>query len=174
MPNKLHRYIYIPSFVKTLVIICMSHNVRCTFYLMSRLDDYSTHAKVDGKRLLPFGVTQLCLNLEQAAFIICLKFNSRVVELFTAKVVDSNVYPFGLVYLSSFNIFIDRPLTLYNQCLARVYQLGYTHQTLSSDRVPITVQNDLFFPLRKSLKYEDSEGNIVFTCVSCEPAVSVL
>jgi len=100
-----------------------------------------------------------------------LKFNSRAVELFTAKIVDSNVHPFGLVYLSSFNIFIDRPLTLYNQCLARVYQLGYTHQTISSDRVPITVRNDLFFPLRKPLKYEDSEGNIVFTCVSCEPAV---
>jgi hypothetical protein len=73
-----------------------------------------------------------------------------------------------LVYLSSFNIFIDCPLTLFNQSLARVYQIGYTHWTMHSDHAPQTVRASLLFPVRRTLNYEDFDRNVVFTWTTWE------
>jgi len=160
---------YIPSIIRTLLLITSSHNVRCSFLLVSRSEQFLTYAKINGLRSLPCGVTQLCITNLQVEYRINLKFNPRSVERFSCRIIHSNFYPFHtmLLYLSAYNIFIDRPLTLYNQCLSQVFIIGFNLHNVVEGRVPDTVRRPMFFPIRRPLRYIDSASNIIYTCTQC-------
>jgi hypothetical protein len=160
---------YIPAMIRTLLLITSSYNVRCSFLLVSRSELFSTYAKINGVRAIPRGVTQLCITTLQVEYRIYLKFNPRSVERFSCKIIHSDFHPFFtmLLYLSAYNIFIDRPLTLYNQCLSQVFIMGYNLHNVVGGKAPYTVRCQMFFPIRRPLRYIDSAGNIIFTCTQC-------
>ncbi len=161
---------YIPSMIKILLLITNSYNVRCSFLLVSRSKPFSTYAKVDGVRAVPRGVTQLCITNLQLEYRMYLKFNPRSIEKFNCRIIHSDFYPFYtmLLCLSAYNIFIDRPLTLYNQCLSQVFIMGYNYWNVAAGQTPYTLQCQMFFPVRRALKYIDADGTINFTCTVCE------
>jgi hypothetical protein len=76
---------YIPTFIRTLLLITNSFNVRCSFLLVSRYEPYQTFGKVNGTRGVPRGVTQLCIATLQTEYRMYLKFNPRATEVFTAR-----------------------------------------------------------------------------------------
>jgi len=118
---------YIPTMIRTLLLITNSFNVRCSFLLVSRYEPYQTFGKVNGTRGVPRGVTQLCITTLQTEYRMYLKFNPRSTEVFTARIIHNEFYSFHvmLLYISAYNIYIDRPLTLFNLCLAQAFMLGY-------------------------------------------------
>ena len=118
---------YIPTMIRTLLLITNSFNVRCSFLLVSRYEQYQTFGKVNGLRGVPRGVTQLCITNIQSEFYMYLKFNPRASEVFIARIVPNEFYPCHvlLLYISAYNIYIDRPLTLFNLCLAQAFSMGY-------------------------------------------------
>ncbi len=160
---------YIPSMIRTLLLITNSFNVRCSFLLVSRYELFQTFGKVNGLRGIPRGVTQLCLTTLQTEYRIYLKFNPRSTERFTLRVVPSDFYPFYtmLLYISAYNIFIDRPLSLYNICLAQVFSMGFNSYNVTRIHAPLTVRRRMYFPIRRTIRYIDSAGDIVFTCTQC-------
>ena len=160
---------YIPTFIRTMLLITNSFNVRCSFLLVSRYEPYRTFGKVNGTRGIPCGVTQLCITNLQTEFRIYLKFNPRATEVFTARIIHNEFYAFPvlLLYLSAYNIYIDRPLTLFNLCLAQTFSMGYNSYNVTPFHAPLTVRRQMYFPIRRTIRYVDSAGNIVFTCTQC-------
>jgi hypothetical protein len=160
---------YIPTMIRTLLLVTNSFNVRCSFLLVSRFEPYQTFGKVNGIRGIPRGVTQLCIATLQTEFYLYLKFNPRATEVFTARIVSSELYSFHvlLLYISAYNIYIDRPLTLFNLCLAQTFSMGYNSYNVTSRHAPITVRRQMYFPIRRTIRYIDSAGDIVFTCTQC-------
>ncbi len=156
---------YIPTMIRTLMLITNSFNVRCSFLLVSRYEQYQTFGKVNGLR----GVPQLCIANIQSEFRMYLKFNSRATELFTARIIHYEFYPFHvmLLYLSAYNIFIDRPLTLFNLCLAQTFSMGYNSYNVTPFHAPFTVRRQMYFPIRRTIRFIDSSGDINFSCTQC-------
>jgi len=72
-----------------------------------------------------------------------------------------------LLYLSAYNIYIDRPLTLFNLCLAQAFMMGYNSFNVTSRHAPITVRRQMYFPIRRTIRFVDSVGNINFSCTQC-------
>jgi hypothetical protein len=161
---------YIPSIIRTLVLVTCSNNVRILFLLVKRFNDYFAYASIDRISVLPCGATQICLAALQSEFYIYVRFHPYVVERLNLRIVPSNFFPSHtlLLYLISYNIFIDRPLSLYSQCIARAFLMGYNYWNVGPEDLPFTVRSQLFFPIRRSLRYRDSNGDIVYTCTSCE------
>ena len=170
-----HYGYYVPSYVKTLVILCISHNVRCVFTLVRTTDLFTTFAKVDGHRLIPYGATQLCLAIVQQEYRIFVKFNTRAVEHMRISNLRSGFYHSDalLIYVSSYNIYIDRPLSLAQQCLPVIYSAGYTVLTISPAELPEVLRQDLLFPHRRRLRFMNSDGDFVNTCTVCSLLVYV-
>jgi hypothetical protein len=160
---------YIPTMIRTLMLITNSFNVRCSFLLVSRYEQYQTIGKVNGLRGVPRGVTQLCIANIQSEFRMYLKFNSRATELFTARIIHDEFYPFHvmLLYLSAYNIFIDRPLTLFNMCLAQTFSMGFNSYNVTPFHAPFTVRRQMYFPIRRTIRFIDSSGDINFSCTQC-------
>jgi hypothetical protein len=160
---------YIPTMIRTLLLITNSYNVRCSFLLVSRYEQYQTFGKVNGLRGVPRGVTQLCITNIQSEFRMYLKFNPRATEVFTARIIHDEFYPFHvmLLYLSAYNIYIDRPLTLFNLCLAQAFSMGYNSQNVTPFHAPLTVRRQLYFPIRRTIRFIDSSGDINFSCTQC-------
>jgi hypothetical protein len=79
-----------------------------------------------------------------------LKFNPRATEVFTARIIHNEFYSFHvmLLYLSAYNIYIDRPLTLFNLCLAQTFVMGYNSQNVTPFHAPLTVRRQMYFPIR--------------------------
>ncbi len=160
---------YIPTMIRTLLLVTNSFNVRCSFLLVSRYEPYQTFGKVNGTRGIPRGVTQLCIANLQSEFYMYLKFNPRATEVFTARIVSNEFYSFHvlLLYITAYNIYFDQPLTLFNLCLAQTFSMGYNSYNVTSRHAPITVRRQMYFPIRRTIRYVDSAGNIVFTCTQC-------
>jgi hypothetical protein len=160
---------YIPTMIRTLLLITNSYNVRCSFLLVSRYEPYQTFGKVNGTRGIPRGVTQLCITNLQTEFYMYLKFNPRAAEIFTARIVSNEFYSFHvlLLYISAYNIYIDRPLTLFNLCLAQTFLMGYNSYNVTPRHAPITVRRQMYFPIRRTIRFVDSAGNINFSCTQC-------
>jgi hypothetical protein len=76
---------------------------------MRTTDLFTSLAKIDGRRLVPYGATQLCLTLLQSEYRIFLKFNISAAELM--REVNWRNYFFQsdalLLYVSSYNIYIE-------------------------------------------------------------------
>ncbi len=100
---------------------------------------------------------------------IYLKFKPRSAERFSLRIVSSDFYPFYtmLLYISAYNIFIDRPLSLYNLCLAQVFIMGFNSYNVTVNHAPCTVRRQMYFPIRRTIRYIDSAGDIIFTCTQC-------
>jgi hypothetical protein len=159
---------YIPPIIRTLILVTCTYNVRIFFLLVKRFDNY--FASIDRVSVLQRGATQICLAPLQSEFYIYIRFHPYAVERLNLRIIPSTFYPSHtmLLYLSAYNIFIDCPLSLYSQCLARVFLLGYNHWNLRPWDLPFTVRCQLFFPIPRPLRYRDSNGDIVYTCTSCE------
>ncbi len=160
---------YIPTFIRTLLLITNSYNVRCSFLLVSRDEPYRTFGKVNGTRGIPRGVTQLCITNLQTEFRMYLKFNPRATEVFTARIIHNEFYSFHvmLLYLFAYNIYIDRPLNLFNLCLAQAYIMGYNSVNVTSRHAPVTVRRQMYFPIRRTIRFVDSAGHINYSCTQC-------
>jgi hypothetical protein len=160
---------YIPTFIRTLLLITNSFNVRCSFMLVSRDEPYRTFGKVNGTRVIPRGVTQLCITNLQSEFRMYLKFNPRATEVFTARIIHNEFYSFHvmLLYLSAYNIYIDLPLTLFNLCFAQTFVMGYNSQNVTPFHAPLTVRRQMYFPIRRTIRFIDSAGDINFSCTQC-------
>ncbi len=89
--------------------------------------------------------------------------------MFTARIVPNEFYPFHvlLLYISAYNIYIDRPLTLFNLCLAITFSMGYNSYNVTPFHAPFTVRRQMFFPIRRTIRFIDSAGDINFSCTQC-------
>jgi len=160
---------YIPTMIRTLLLITNSFNVRCSFLLVSRYEPYQTFGKVNGTRGVPLGVSQLCIATLQTEYRMYLKFNPRSTEVFTARIIHNEFYSFHvmLLYISAFNIYIDRPLSLFNLCLAQIFIMGFNSYNVTGHHAPFTVRRQMYFPIRRTIRYVDSAGDIIFSCTQC-------
>lgn len=157
--SKLPGVCRIPPTAHTLTLITVSLNIRLSFTLFSRLSPTFAIAKISGRRLLPYGCTQLYLKKFHDKYHIYLVLNDRAKELINIKKLNmSNFHPNNyILYITSYNYFINRPLSLKHICLPILYMV-LPKQTLPPSELPKTLRNELLFPKRRSLRYRNTYG----------------
>lgn len=163
----------IPRTARTLILITVSLNVRLCFFLIYRRKPTFTIGKICGRRILPYGCTQLCLRNIRTEFDIYMKLNSQAREHIHVKTLTMPNYPpdVYMLYITSHNYFINRPLSLKHICLPILYENGLTKRTVLPSELPETLRKELLFPKRRPLRYLDMDGDeivYVSTCTTCD------